>query len=144
MPTYKKSYRLSKTCLKKIDELVELENVERKRFEDDETTPREIIEHAIDYFYALKIQKAAGDPLIDKLEMSINNIMKVYMIELAKAQNAMNYTVQKNCEYTSLLLKSSKGLPVDEIEMKKMIYGISRFEKFVDNKLLEEFENEKE
>lgn len=136
MKTYKKSYRLSNQCLNKIDELVALENEERMKYADADTSQREIIEKAVEYYHSYKMQGLAGDPFMQKLELMIQDNMKLYLMEMAKTQNAMNFTTQKVFEFVALLVKVNKDLPKEDKEMNNLAKGQSRFEPIIDEKLL--------
>lgn len=136
MKTCKKSYRLNRQCIKKMEDLITIENEERKQYGDEDASEREIIEAAIDYYHSFKIQGAAGDPFMQKIEMLIQDNMKLYFMEMAKTQNAMNFTIQKVFEFLALLVKINKDLPKEDKEMNTLAKGQSRFEPIIDEKLL--------
>ena len=58
--------------------------------------------------------------------------------------DGINYAVQKNSEFTQLLVKYDKMLPRDEETMIKLIANPSRFEKYIDRKLLSSVEENNE
>lgn len=140
-----KAFRMKPNIIEKINKLVELENQERSLFSNEsKASEREIVEAAIDYYFALKTAEPVNDPLAQKIEMIFNNTMMLYIRELAKSLDGINYAVQKNSEFTQLLVKYDKMLPRDEETMIKLIANPSRFEKYIDRKLLSSVEENNE
>lgn len=145
MKKNRKSYRFDDRVVEKINRLVEMECLEKSKLSIHSiTSEREIVEAAIDYYFAMKTAEPVNDPLAQKIEMIFNNTMMLYIRELAKSLDGINYAVQKNSEFTQLLVKYDKMLPRDEETMIKLIANPSRFEKYIDRKLLSSVEENNE
>ena len=115
-----KTFRLDVQTISKIESLIKIEKQSMSSDSNEsDVAEREIVEAAIDYYFALKTAEPVNDPLAQKIEMIFNNTMTLYIRELAKSLESINYAVQKNSEFTQLLVKYDKQLPRDE-EVKTM------------------------
>ena len=129
------SFRFDHATLQKLDFLKKYYG---SRSADDrlEITDKDIVLEAIDYLYMVKMDQAAGDTFLDRIQACYELGTKQQFDLITESLNHLLYLMQKGLEYHNLNLLTIKA-PDDEESLRTMVNSMNKFERAVDEKLMD-------
>lgn len=116
-------FRPSDKCKAKIEELLK-----------EGLSKSEIMEEAVDYYYAMRKNQLTDDPVFHLMKSTINESVDQWMKEIMNALEGQRYDMQFVLGYLDMCLKGF-GFDDDETSALMLMNRNSHFRKMLDQKI---------
>ena len=123
MPKDTLSFRPSEKCRRKLLELME-----------DNKSRTDVLEEAIDYYYAMKMNQMTDDPIMLMLKTVINDSLKQWLDDIKKMIVNERYDTQFILAYLDMCMKGF-GFENDEETALELSKKTSSFKKELDKQI---------